>query len=177
MSVNPALWDALERIRDDIRQRITFEQFGQVPVPLPRNVVIRYVPYGSGPEGADWSENVPAIVITPPKRVGIHGELNCSDDFIFPVLVQIVDNNHELANEFTMQSWMRWMEQISRYFSEGNLRGLRSSVSEEDWHTLRVELGDQNWIERKGFALYRNAVSALVISVQIRMSRDPAGRP
>jgi hypothetical protein len=177
MATNPALWDALDRIRDDIRERIVFDQFGKVPVPRRENVVIRYVPYGSGPEGADWSENVPAIVITPPKRTGIHLELNCSDDFTFPVLVQLVDNNHELANEDVMKSWMRWSEQISRYFSESNLRGLRSSVSEEDWHVLRVELGDQNWIERKGFSLYRNAVSALVISVQIRMSRDPAGRP
>jgi hypothetical protein len=177
MSVNPALWDALDRIRDDIRERITFEQFGRNPVPSPQNVVIRYLPYGSGPEGADWSENVPAVVISPPRRTGVHIELNCSDDFMYPVVIQLVDNNHEHASEDVMKSWMRWAEQIQRYFSEGTLRGLRSPVDEEDWHVLRVGLADQNWLDRKTFALFRNAVMAIVIEVHIRMSRDPAGRP
>ncbi len=157
----------LDRILSDLKTRITWEQFGECRNMAAERIVMRYVPYQEYPDEQQFDEDMPAIVVSPGPRVLIKGDLNCSDDVVYTVLIQIVDTDYHDFNMDRAQTWMRWQEQIRAYFSEGSLRALD--------RVNRVTCRYQEWLDRGRFGTYKNAVFALVLGVVAREGRDSAG--
>lgn len=160
----PQQWLIYEHILSDLRTRFTWGSFDEeIRVPDTARIVGQYMPYRDEPDELVYDLDVPAVIVSPPKQVAVGGRLNGLDDVEYPFLIQVVDRDFNRFLADRQSSWLKWQEQVRRYFIEGTLRSLAG--------VQRVTV-DQSWIDRRLFRPFKNAVFATVLVVESREGRD-----
>jgi len=111
----------LQRIMEEVRNKLQEMQFTPEPgdgcAGISRDSIVIWKT-GIGMKDGEESlpqVNLPGLVITPPKSVRAPSMMgtNKRDDVIYPVLIQLVDNDGtERYNN--LPSYLRWLEQIRR---------------------------------------------------------------
>jgi hypothetical protein len=119
-------WDILVAMRDQLRA-IGFPAFGDVAGIPPEHIQIRMPPPHQNKKSDKptiLEELTPGILLTPARSVNTQvkgGSWNL-DEVMYSVLIQLIDREPSRFDEMRMRAWLKWLEQIRKYFSHGNLK-------------------------------------------------------
>lgn len=168
-------WDILYQVQAQIRSQVDLTGVNDIPAIPDAAVVIRR--QQTGTDSHDWyhDEAKPGIVISPSRVINIppDGGDNCDDDVWYPVMLQIIDNDSERANEDRIKAWTKWLENLRKYFSCGNLR---NEVFTSAGYVDLVLVDQIALLDERQYVMSRYCVFALALRVKSRESHDPNGR-